>query len=159
MLRRLLLPTPSRLLGCVRLEHGVLVAAVALMVWHVVAGIVSMRSAWALYEAWMAVSACAGIYAQRTRDAGHAQWFALALFVDIGVYVARIVHNRELAMGDAEQCVVAMNANPGLTLDQCLVHVHEIRAIAWVLRVAVVLLKVHVASFAYVFELALSANH
>ncbi|KAJ2809262.1 hypothetical protein H4R20_000257 [Coemansia guatemalensis] len=159
MLRRLLLPTASRLFGCVPLEHGVLAAAAALMVWHVGAGIVSMRSIWILYEVWMAVSACAGIYAQRTRDAGHAQWFALALFADIGVFVARVAHSRELAMGDVEQCAVAMNANPGLALDQCLVHVHEIRAIAWVLRAAMLMLKVHLASLAYAFELVLSANH
>ncbi|PIA18934.1 hypothetical protein COEREDRAFT_84873 [Coemansia reversa NRRL 1564] len=159
MLRRLLLPTPSRLLGCVRLERGVLIAATFLIIWHAVAGVVSMRSAWALYDVWMVVSACAGIYAQRTRDVGHAQWFGLALFVDFGVYIVGVAYSRELVMGDAEQCALAMDANRSLTLDQCLAHVHEIRAIAWVLRAAVALLKIHIASLTYAFELELSANH
>ncbi|KAI9505726.1 hypothetical protein GGI25_002369 [Coemansia spiralis] len=153
---RSLLPAPTTLLGCIPLETGATIVASVLVAWNVFSVATGLRSAWALYSAWMAVSSCALFYAQRKRDAGHAHWFAMALFLDIIVYVAYIPYDSEFTMTDGEQCAVAMRTNRGMTLEHCMAHVHEIRNIAYMLRVATVLVKTYLAGFARSYELTLT---
>ncbi|KAJ2500455.1 hypothetical protein GGH96_002695 [Coemansia sp. RSA 1972] len=142
--------TPSRLFGCVPLDVGVASLGIVLCVWHVLQATSNLRSIWAAYHVWMAVSSCAGVYAQQRRDAGHARWFALALAIDACISLMA----REIP--DGEQCVIARRANPGLSINECLSHVHEIHFIARVLRACVVLLKAHLALAVRAFDLSLA---
>ncbi|KAJ2119907.1 hypothetical protein IW147_005496 [Coemansia sp. RSA 720] len=140
----------SRLFGCVPLAAGVAGTGVVMCLWHVLQIASNLKSIWAVYHAWMAVSACAGVYAQQRRDAGHARWFALALMADTCLSIIK---------GDAmpdEQCAIARRANPGLSMDECLRHVHEIRAIARALRACVVLLKAYLAFAVHAFDQSLT---
>ncbi|KAJ1760113.1 hypothetical protein LPJ77_004279 [Coemansia sp. RSA 2523] len=142
--------TPSRLFGCVPLDVGVASLGVVLCVWHGLQTASNIRSIWAAYHLWMAVSSCAGVYAQQRRDAGHARWFAFALAIDtcISLMASEIP--------DKEQCVIARRANPGLSMAECLSHVHEIHFIARTLRACVVVLKAHLVLAVYAFDLSLA---
>ncbi|KAJ2358222.1 hypothetical protein IWW50_002807 [Coemansia erecta] len=144
---------PSRLLGIVPSAAGVAWLGAALCCWHALQLMSGLYSVWAAYHVWMAVSACAGVYAQRQRDIGHAQWFALALVADVCVSFAYMLGEQPL--NDDEQCMIARRANPGLSNRECLDHVHEIYAIAWVLRACVLALKVHLAGVANAFHQSL----
>ncbi|KAJ2742434.1 hypothetical protein GGI20_004489 [Coemansia sp. BCRC 34301] len=151
---RSLLPTPSSLLGCIGLETGVSVVAMASIAWQVLSIATGFRSAWVLYSVWMLVSSAALFYGQHKRDLGHVRWFALALFVDVFVYLAYIPFDPEFGMTGAQQCAVAMTTNRDLTMEYCLGHVHEIKNIAYMMRVAAVLGKVYLAGLARSYELA-----
>ncbi|KAJ2849220.1 hypothetical protein IWW36_002793 [Coemansia brasiliensis] len=146
------LPLPTRLLGVVPIEPGVVLVGVLLCAWHALQLLQELRSLWAVYRLWMCVSACAGVYAWRKHDWGHAQWFAWALLADIAVSAAGVAWDSELMLSDHDQCAVAQRANPMLSHDECLAHIHEIRAIAWALRVASLGLKVHFTLVAHAFE-------
>ncbi|KAJ2349421.1 hypothetical protein GGH92_002544 [Coemansia sp. RSA 2673] len=111
----------------------------------------------ALHRHW--VPQCVGII-QRVdagviykRDSGHVRWFALALFIDIFVYLAYIPFDPEFAMTDAQQCAIAMTTNRDLTMEYCLGHVHEIKNIAYMMRVVAVLAKLYLAGLARNYEL------
>ncbi|KAJ1742040.1 hypothetical protein H4R22_000745 [Coemansia sp. RSA 1290] len=146
------LPRPTRLLGVVPVEPGVVLVGVTLCAWHALQLLQELQSPWAAYRLWMCVSACAGVYAQRKRDWGHAQWFAWTLLADIAVSAADVAWSNELMLSDHEQCMVARQANPTLGHDECLAHIHEIRAIVWALRIVCLGLKVHLALVAHAFE-------
>ncbi|KAJ2438226.1 hypothetical protein GGF42_008365, partial [Coemansia sp. RSA 2424] len=151
---RSLLPTPSSLLGCIGLETGVSLVAASSIAWQALSIATGFRSAWVLYSAWMLVSSAALFYGQHKRDLGHVRWFALALFIDVFVYLAYIPFDPEFAMTDAQQCAVAMTTNRDLTMEYCLGHVHEIKHIAYVMRVAAVLAKLYLAGLARSYELS-----
>ncbi|KAJ2901169.1 hypothetical protein IWW38_000134 [Coemansia aciculifera] len=157
---RSLLPTPSTLLGCASLDTGVTIVALATIAWQALCIATGFRSAWVLYSVWMLVSSAALFYGRHKRDLGHVRWFALALFVDVFVYLAYIPFDAEFAMTDAQQCAVAMTTNRDLTMEYCLGHVHEIKNIAYMMRVAAVLAKIYLASVARSYELSfVPANH
>ncbi|KAJ1645083.1 hypothetical protein J3B02_006327 [Coemansia erecta] len=153
MLRGLLLPTLSSAFGVLSIEAGASAAAGLLMCWHLLSITTGFRSAWVLYSVWMAVSSAALFYGRAKRDLGHVQWFAIAMFIDVLVYATGIAFDAELQMTNIEQCNVAMAANPGLTVEQCLEHVHEIKAIAYAMRLAVLASKAYLAAMAYSYEL------
>ncbi|KAJ1811785.1 hypothetical protein LPJ75_003974, partial [Coemansia sp. RSA 2598] len=101
----------------------------------------------------MIASSAALFYGRAQRDQGHVQWFAVAAFIDVLVYAAGIAYGAELRMTDVEQCAVAMAANPGLTVEHCLEHVHEIKAIAYAMRLAALAAKAYLAAVARSYEL------
>ncbi|KAJ2028620.1 hypothetical protein IWW57_002069 [Coemansia sp. S610] len=152
---RRLLPRPGSLLGFIELETGVSIVAGASIAWQALSIATGFRSAWVLYSAWMLVSSVALFYGQRKRDAGHVRWFALALFVDVLVYVSYIPFDPEFGMTAVQQCAVAMATNRDLALEYCLEHVHEIKNIAYVMRVAAVLAKLYLAGLARSYELTM----
>ncbi|KAJ2731150.1 hypothetical protein IW152_004739 [Coemansia sp. BCRC 34962] len=152
---RRLLPRPGSLLGFVELETGVSIVAGAGIAWQALSIATGLRSAWVLYSVWMLVSSVALFYGRRKRDAGHVRWFALALFIDMLVYVGYIPFDPELAMTNVQQCAVAMTANRDLTMEYCLEHVHEIKNIAYAMRVAAVLAKLYLAGLARSYELTI----
>ncbi|KAJ2459104.1 hypothetical protein GGI02_005922, partial [Coemansia sp. RSA 2322] len=134
---------------------GVTLAASAVLAWQVVSIAAGFRSVWVLYSVWMAVSGCALFYGQRSGDVSHVRWFAMALFVDIFVYIGYMWYDPEFAMTDVERCAVAMRTNRELTMEHCLAHVHEIKNIAYIMRVAAVLAKFYLAGLARSYELAM----
>ncbi|KAJ1889207.1 hypothetical protein LPJ66_008160 [Kickxella alabastrina] len=153
MLRELLLPKPKSILGCIPLGPGTLLAATALLLWHLLSLATGFRSPWALYSLWMAVSSAALLYGQHKRDLDHVHWFAMAVFADIFIYAVCIPYESELRMTDFERCEVAMTTNP-MSMEYCLEHVHEIKAIAFAMRCLAVLAKVYLAAVARSYELA-----
>ncbi|KAJ2722032.1 hypothetical protein GGI07_003566 [Coemansia sp. Benny D115] len=150
---RSVLPAPRALLGCLPLRSGVLASAALAIAWHLFALATGLHSLWAAYHLWMAVSCAALLYGHTKRDAGHVRWFASAVFADALVYAASVPFDSEFAMTDVDRCEVAMAANRGLRMEQCLEHVHEIKAIAVAIRAATLLAKLHWAAAARGFEL------
>ncbi|KAJ2808943.1 hypothetical protein H4S07_003299 [Coemansia furcata] len=152
---RSLLPRPSSLLGFIELETGVSIVALGSIAWQALCIATGFRSAWVLYSVWMLVSSVALLYGRYKRDSSHVQWFALALFIDVFVYLAYIPFDAEFAMTDAQQCAIAMTTNRDLTMEYCLGHVHEIKNIAYMIRVGAVLAKLYLAGLARSYELAI----
>ncbi|KAJ2075497.1 hypothetical protein GGH13_000568 [Coemansia sp. S155-1] len=150
---RSLLPRPGSLFGFFELETGVAIVAGASIAWQALCIATGFRSAWVLYNVWMLVSSFALLYGQYKRDSGHVRWFALALFIDVFVYLAYIPFDPEFAMTDAQQCAIAMTTNRDLTMEYCLGHVHEIKNIAYMMRVVAVLAKLYLAGLARSYEL------
>ncbi|KAJ1796101.1 hypothetical protein LPJ59_003954 [Coemansia sp. RSA 2399] len=155
---RSLLPAPTTLLGCIPLEPGVTAVATLTLAWNLLNTATGLHSPWVLYTVWMVVSSCALFYARYKRDLSHARWFAMALFIDIMVYAVSIPYDKEFTMSDAEQCTVAMSTNRDLTMDHCLAHVHEIRNIAYMIRIASLLGKTYLAGLARSYELTLTQS-
>ncbi|KAJ1949191.1 hypothetical protein EC988_004871 [Linderina pennispora] len=149
---RAILPSPRSLLGCIPLNIGAAIIAALLTVWHGFGIATGYRSPWVLYSIWMAVSSVALFYGQHKKDHGHVRWFAMALFIDMFVYIGYIPYDRDFTMTDVESCQVAMSTNRDMTMEYCLEHVHEIRQIAYVMRVAAVLAKGYMASVAKSYE-------
>ncbi|KAJ1870712.1 hypothetical protein H4R99_007114 [Coemansia sp. RSA 1722] len=154
MIRGLLLPTPTTVFNIFSIEAGACAAAGVLMCWHILCVTTGFRSPWMLYNVWMAVSSIALFYGRAHRDLGHIKWFAIAVFADIAVYAIGAAYDAELRMTDFDHCAVAMAANHGLTIEYCLQHVHEIKAIAYAMRLAALAFKFYVASVAYSYELS-----
>ncbi|KAJ1667742.1 hypothetical protein IW140_001199 [Coemansia sp. RSA 1813] len=155
---RSLLPAPKTLLGCIPLEPGVTAVATLLLAWNLLNTVTGLKSPWVLYNVWMVVSSCALFYAKYKRDLSHARWFAMALFIDIMVYAVSIPYDKEFTMSDAEQCTIAMSTNRDMTMEHCLAHVHEIRNIAYMIRVASLLVKTYLAGLARSYELTFTQS-
>ncbi|KAJ1960149.1 hypothetical protein GGI12_003959 [Dipsacomyces acuminosporus] len=149
---RAILPKPRTLLGCIPLETGVSIVASGLIIWNIFGIATGYSSAWVLYNVWMLVSSIALFYGLIKKDYGHARWFAIALFLDILVYLAYIPYDPEFTMTDTESCSIAMVTNRDMTMEYCLDHIHEIKNIAYMMRVAAVLTKCYLAGLAKSYE-------
>ncbi|KAI8325453.1 hypothetical protein GQ54DRAFT_254644, partial [Martensiomyces pterosporus] len=147
-----ILPKPRSLLGCIPLETGISIVASGLIMWHIFGIATGYANAWVLYNVWMLVSSIALFYGQSKKDLGHVRWFSVALFIDIVVYVAYIPYDSDFTMTDTESCSVAMMTNRDMTMEYCLEHVHEIRNIAYMMRVAAVFVKTYLAGLAKSYE-------
>lgn len=154
---RSLLPTPQSLLGCVRLSPAATLIASSTAIWQLFCLITDPHTLWSLYRLWLLISSLALFYGQHKKDSGHIHWFAVSLFFDILVYVAYIPYDPEFTMSAHEQCRIAMaTSRQEMTMEYCLGHLHEIHQIAYMMRVAAVLVKTYLASIAYSYELKFS---